>query len=77
MTDPIMSRFDMFFVVLDRIDAHKDEMIARHILQSHSERQEMADLIASKMAFLAQVLRFARLVNPVFTLEAMTVLRNA
>jgi len=72
-----MSRFDLFFVVLDTVNAEKDEMIARHILASHSERQEMADLIAAKMTMLSKVLRLARLINPVFTMEAMTVLRNA
>lgn len=77
MTDPIMSRFDMFFVLVDRIDAEKDEMIARHILASHSDRQEMADCIARRMTKLAKLLRFARLIEPVFTLDAMQVLRNA
>lgn len=76
MTDPIMSRFDLFFCVLDRSDPDKDEQIARHILCSHSERAEMAQLIAQKMSWLAKVLRFARLIQPVLTLDAMKLLRD-
>lgn len=76
MTDPIMSRFDLFFCVLDRQDPEKDELIARHILASHSERAEMAQLIAQRMMWLAKMLRFARLIQPVLTLDAMKLLRD-
>jgi DNA replication licensing factor MCM6 len=37
---PIMSRFDLFFVVLDEPDAAADERIARHIVAVHQRREE-------------------------------------
>jgi len=77
MTDPIMSRFDLFFVVLDKRDAEQDEMIARHILQSHAERKEMAEHIGERMGMLSRVLRMSRLIRPVLSLEAMERLRVA
>ena len=32
---PIMSRFDLFFVILDECNPSNDERIARHIIESH------------------------------------------
>lgn len=77
MTDPIMSRFDLFFVVVDKKDAERDEQIARHILRSHSEQQEMARNISERMQILSKILRLARLIKPVLSCEAMERLGEA
>lgn len=40
MSPPIMSRFDLFFVVLDECDETTDYQIARHIVNVHRFRDE-------------------------------------
>ena len=40
---PIMSRFDLFFVVLDECDEETDKKIARHIVKIHQKREEAID----------------------------------
>jgi DNA replication licensing factor MCM6 len=40
LTAPIMSRFDMFFVVLDECDEASDLHIAQHILACHRRKAE-------------------------------------
>lgn len=40
MTAPIMSRFDLFFVVLDECDEKVDLNIAKHIVNVHRFRDE-------------------------------------
>src|ERR1700743_2999110 len=40
MTAPIMSRFDLFFVILDECNESSDYNIARHILNTHRRRDE-------------------------------------
>ena len=71
---PIMSRFDLFFVVLDDAsDGDTDERIARHIVDMHRMRRE-----ALRPPFtteqLQRYIRFARAFNPVITKEGAKVL---
>src|SRR5882757_5855465 len=40
MSAPIMSRFDLFFVVLDECDENTDLKLARHIVNVHRLRDE-------------------------------------
>lgn len=40
MSPPIMSRFDLFFVVLDECDETTDYQIARHIVNVHRYRDD-------------------------------------
>lgn len=40
ISPPIMSRFDLFFVVVDEPDEVTDELIARHIVSVHQKRGE-------------------------------------
>ena len=40
MSPPIMSRFDLFFVVLDECDETTDYQIARHIVNVHRFRDD-------------------------------------
>jgi DNA replication licensing factor MCM6 len=37
---PLMSRFDLFYVVCDQSDEQTDEAIARHIIQTHQQLDE-------------------------------------
>ncbi|KAG8861529.1 MCM DNA helicase complex subunit mcm6 [Serendipita sp. 411] len=73
MSAPIMSRFDLFFVVLDEVGEERDKRLARHIVDVHRLRDE-----AIKPEFtteqLQRYIRFARTFNPKFTPEAADVL---
>lgn len=44
MTSPIMSRFDLFFVIVDECDEVTDYNIARHITNMH---QRLDDAVAA------------------------------
>ncbi|KAL0580710.1 MCM DNA helicase complex subunit mcm6 [Marasmius crinis-equi] len=73
MTAPIMSRFDLFFVVLDECDEKTDENIARHIVDVHRHQDEAINPVYSTEA-LQRYIRYARTFNPKFTPEAADVL---
>jgi DNA replication licensing factor MCM6 len=40
MSAPIMSRFDLFFIILDECNETTDWNIARHIVQFHRHQDE-------------------------------------
>lgn len=63
MTAPIMSRFDLFFVVLDECDEQTDHAIAAHILALHRYRDEAtAPMFAPDQ--LQRYIRYARTIKP-------------
>ncbi len=66
---PIMSRFDLFFVVLDECDKTIDERIARHIVNMHQQEEPVA-LHQYSSAQMQNYIRLARLVTPKFTSES-------
>ena len=68
---PIMSRFDLFFIVLDEADAAADEAIATHIVNVHQKMH--AALVATaeySMERLQDYVRYAKTFKPVMTNEA-------
>ena len=69
MTAPIMSRFDLFFVVLDDCNEKIDTELAAHIVDLHMKRDEAID-----PPFTAEQLRryikYARTFKPVMNEEA-------
>jgi DNA replication licensing factor MCM6 len=73
MSAPIMSRFDLFFVILDECNESVDRHLAEHIVGIHQLRDE-----AVKPEFtteqLQRYIRFARTFKPEFTDEAKDVL---
>jgi len=73
MSGPIMSRFDLFFVVLDECNEDVDFAIASHIVNVHRLRE-----VAIKPEFstdaLQRYIRYGRTFNPKMTPEAATVL---
>lgn len=73
MSAPIMSRFDLFFVVLDECNETVDERLARFIVNVHRLRD---DAITPEFSTeqLQRYIRFARLFQPVFTEEAKVTL---
>lgn len=73
MTAPIMSRFDLFFVVLDDCNEKIDTELAAHIVDLHMKRDE-----AIEPPFTADQLRryikYARTFKPVMNEEARNLL---
>lgn len=72
---PIMSRFDLFFVIVDERNEETDCAIARHIVNLHRKKD---DAIAPEFSTqdLQRYIRFARALKPQFTKEAAGVLRE-
>lgn len=73
MSAPIMSRFDLFFVVLDECNETVDEHLARHIVGIHQLKDDAVQPLFSTEQ-LQRYIRFARLFQPVFTDEARVTL---
>ncbi|EEP75857.1 DNA replication licensing factor mcm6 [Uncinocarpus reesii 1704] len=66
---PIMSRFDLFFVIRDEPNESVDKNLARHIVNVHMNRDEAVEPEISTEN-LQRYIRFARTFRPVFTPEA-------
>lgn len=73
MSAPIMSRFDLFFVILDECNESIDRHLATHIVNIHMNRDEaVAPEFSTEQ--LQRYIRFARTFKPEFTPEAKTLL---
>jgi len=72
---PIMSRFDLFFVIIDERSEETDEAIARHIVNLHRRKD---DAIAPDFTTqdLQRYIRFARALKPQFNKAAAMTLRD-
>ncbi|KAM3555452.1 hypothetical protein MY1884_005573 [Beauveria asiatica] len=73
MSAPIMSRFDLFFVVLDECNEQVDRHLAKHIVGIHQHRDEAVEPEFSTEQ-LQRYIRFARTFRPEFTDESKEVL---
>lgn len=73
MSAPIMSRFDLFFVVLDECNEAVDMNIARHIVNVHRFRDAAIDPEFSTEA-IQRYIRYARTFQPKLTPEASDLL---
>ncbi|ORY59719.1 MCM2/3/5 family protein [Pseudomassariella vexata] len=69
MSAPIMSRFDLFFVVLDECNEAVDRHLAEHIVGIHQLRDSAVEPEFSTEC-LQRYIRFARTFRPEFTPEA-------
>uniref|UniRef100_K3WX91 DNA replication licensing factor MCM6 n=1 Tax=Globisporangium ultimum (strain ATCC 200006 / CBS 805.95 / DAOM BR144) TaxID=431595 RepID=K3WX91_GLOUD len=70
---PIMSRFDLFFVILDDCDEIIDMKIAEHIVNIHMPSELQAPLNSTgaySEEDLKRYIKFARTLNPVITPES-------
>lgn len=63
MSAPIMSRFDLFFVILDDCDESIDQSIARHIVNLHRHRDEAVEPPFSTES-LTNYIRYAKTIKP-------------
>jgi DNA replication licensing factor MCM6 len=73
MSAPIMSRFDLFFVVLDECNESVDRHLAEHIVHLHMWKDEFVQPEFSTEQ-LQRYIRFAKTFKPRFTREAMHLL---
>lgn len=75
---PIMSRFDLFFVVLDEKDDHSDYKLAMHLLEMHKDNTSKTE--ESKAYFTeAEFLNYiqeCRKIHPMITIEAAEEMRK-
>ncbi|KAI1840042.1 hypothetical protein JX265_013528 [Neoarthrinium moseri] len=69
MSAPIMSRFDLFFVILDECNDQIDRHLAEHIVGIHQLRDSAIEPEFSTEC-LQRYIRFARTFRPEFTDEA-------
>lgn len=75
ISPPIMSRFDLFFIILDERKEEVDIAIAKHIVSLH-RRKDDAIIPDFSTQDLQRYIRFARALKPQFTNEAAKVLRE-
>ncbi|KAI8352356.1 MCM2/3/5 family-domain-containing protein [Mortierella sp. GBAus27b] len=73
MSPPIMSRFDLFFVVLDDCDETTDYQIARHIVNVHRFRDEALQPQYSTEQ-VQRYIQYARTFKPKLSPEAIRLL---
>lgn len=73
MSAPIMSRFDLFFVILDECNESVDRHLASHIVNIHRLRDDAVQPEFSTEQ-LQRYIRFARTFKPEFTPDAKTCL---
>ncbi|OJJ50830.1 hypothetical protein ASPZODRAFT_86484 [Penicilliopsis zonata CBS 506.65] len=73
LSAPIMSRFDLFFVIRDEPNEAVDRNLAEHIVNVHMNRDEAVEPELSTEQ-LQRYIRFARTFRPVFTPEAKALL---
>jgi DNA replication licensing factor MCM6 len=73
LSAPILSRFDLFFVVLDDCNETADRLVAEHILKVH-RCEEQAVLTPFTKEQMQRYIRFARTLNPKLTEESRQVL---
>ena len=73
---PIMSRFDLFFIILDECNPTLDEKIAMHIVKVHRDggRKEVEGTVPFTTDQLQRYIGYARTLNPVLTKECKNVL---
>lgn len=66
---PLLTRFDMIFIVRDVPDREEDEKIARHVINAHSNRQSGGDPLFGPSMF-RKYLRVAKDVHPELSQDA-------
>jgi len=67
---PLLTRFDMIFVVRDISSKEKDEKIARHILSTHKNSVAIKESSSLDIELFAKYLRFAKQKHPKLSTDA-------
>ncbi|KAL6041309.1 MCM DNA helicase complex subunit mcm6 [Balamuthia mandrillaris] len=66
LSAPIMSRFDLFFIVLDECDEKIDLDIARHIVNLHQRKDQALNPVYSTLQ-MQKYIKYARTIKPKIT----------
>jgi DNA replication licensing factor MCM6 len=74
LSPPILSRFDLFFVVLDECNPDSDRRVARHILNVHRCQEEQSAAVPFTKEQLQRYIRFAKTFQPKLNEESQKVL---
>jgi DNA replication licensing factor MCM6 len=72
---PIISRFDIFFLVFDEKNDDEDYQIAKHIFNMHRLKDQALNP-DFKMEEVQTYIKFCRTINPQFTKEFAEILKN-
>ena len=73
---PIMSRFDLFFIIVDECDEYVDFSIAQHIINLHKNDVMSVSTTPFSQEELKLYIRSAKEIKPRLTKEAMIKLRD-
>ncbi|HET6780307.1 MAG TPA: minichromosome maintenance protein MCM, partial [Nitrososphaera sp.] len=72
---PLLTRFDLIFIVRDSPDKEKDNLIASHILEIHRDTEHAARP-AIEIDLFSKYLSYAKQIEPVLTPEAIEIIRS-
>lgn len=72
---PIMSRFDLFYVIVDERDDYADFNIAKHIIDFHRKKEKAVTTYFTQKEILTY-LKFCRQIKPKLTKEAAQILQE-
>lgn len=75
MSAPIMSRFDLFYVIVDERDDYADFNIAKHIIDFHRKREKAVQTYYSSKEILTY-LKYCRHIKPKLTRDAALILQD-
>jgi DNA replication licensing factor MCM6 len=75
MSAPIMSRFDLFYVIVDERDDYADFNIAKHIIDFHRKKENAIQTHYTQKEILTY-LKFCRHIKPKLTKEAALILQE-
>jgi len=67
MSPPIMSRFDLFFVMQDIFDPVTDNRVAEHIMSLHRKTENLSYGSKLSRVDLANYIKLAKRINPIIT----------
>ena len=72
---PLLTRFDLIYVIRDTAEKEKDNRIARHILEIHQYAEHAAQPAISIDLF-SKYLSFSKQIEPNLTTDAIDIIRN-
>ena len=72
---PLLTRFDLIFIVRDSPDKEKDNLVASHILEIHRDTEKAARP-AIDIDLFSKYLAYAKQIEPALTPEAIDIVRS-
>src|SRR5918993_1762242 len=72
---PLLTRFDLIFIVRDSPDKEKDNLVASHILEIHRDTEKAARP-AIDIDLFSKYLSYAKQIEPTLTPEAIDIVRS-